>query len=245
MKFVLLFVNRASGHVDHVLEQDMPFKSSSPLQAAPFNDYEVVELGLVDAASWTDLEGSPCSASQHLFQRLGRGRVTGAEVRNWPIGDGSLIEKANVRRIHDVPCTLEGLQARVRRHGPAGIPSVARAWLATVLPPHTASTLGVDIGLPISVLKAAEGIRNRRDPEGGSRMAVLNRMAELQAQNTRKAIERRARAKRDREQAAAAAAAAELAALQAEVRGEREALEREVRDELASLHDTEGNVIDG
>jgi hypothetical protein len=57
----------------------------------------------------------------------------------------------------------------------------ARAWLANVMAPDLVAALGIGRGLPISAMKAAEQLRNQKDPAGGSRMAYLERIAQQES----------------------------------------------------------------
>ena len=80
--------------------------------------------------------------------------------------------------VHATPCTLPGLRERVRQHGPQVIGARVRAWLAAVLPAHVSAELAIARGIPISAIKASEALRIRRDPLAGSRMEILERVAQ-------------------------------------------------------------------
>jgi hypothetical protein len=162
MRFVRVTYGKTSGQVYAVFEQDTPFTSGG--SARPDGEEcETVDLGLVEEQAWTDLDGGPCGPTLHILRRIEAGFHHGVE------------------RVHDCPCTLDGIRARLRAKGPAGIPVKARAWLANILREDHAAAMGIGRGLPVSALKAAEALRNRRDPMGGSRMVYLEAIAQRQA----------------------------------------------------------------
>lgn len=187
MRFVRVTVNLARNRVVSVMEQDTPFQSPAGT-TVDGEECETYDLGAVEDQEWRDGAGRPCGLTRHLLERLERG-------------------DADVRRLHDVPCTLEGLRSRLRERGPSGVPVGVRAWLATVLPPEQATAMGLVRGLPISALKACEALRAARDPHGGSRLAYFERAAHEQASRRAGKELRRRRVRAEREAAQAVAAA--------------------------------------
>lgn len=189
MRFVRASVSHTTNRVVGVVEQDTPFTSAEAgVVTIAGEECETTDLGVVEDQKWTDRDGKPCGLTQHILERLESG-------------------DAGIQRLHDVPCTLDGIRARLRERGPAGIPVRVRAWLATVLPSDQVDALGIARGLPISALKACEAIRTRRDPHGGSRMAYFELVAQCQHETRRAKIERGIRRRTEKEAAIATAAA--------------------------------------
>jgi hypothetical protein len=162
MTFVRAFIGKTSNKVRHVIEQDVPFTTGGTIRCSD-EELEVQDLGFADEHDWKDLEGNPTSPSRHIFLRLERG------------------DETDMPTFHDCPCTMEGIKARLREQGAAGIPVTARAWLANILPPDQVDALGIGTGISIAARLAAEARRNRRDPNGGSRIEVLQRIAQRQS----------------------------------------------------------------
>lgn len=186
MIFVRVAVNLERNEVIGVITEDVPHDAAAI--STPGEACEMIDLGVVDDHEWKTLEGAPCSAAAHIRERLQAARVKPGDLREKRAapelhveGLNGLAAIAEVRAIQDAPCTLEGLRSRLREKGVAGVPVTVRAWLANVLPPHHVDALGIGRALPISAMKAAEALRNRRDPHGGSRMAVLERIAQKQS----------------------------------------------------------------
>jgi hypothetical protein len=207
--FIRALIGKTSNKVRHVQAQSVPFRSAAPIFDSS-EELEVVEVGYAEEHDWKDLEGKPASAAKHVFLRLEN-------------------DHEDMPTIHDCPCTLEGIKARLREKGPAGIPIKARAWLANILPPAHVDATGIGRGIPISARKAAEATRNRQDPTGGSRMPQLERIAQAQADShargMMKARERKAAAiarKEERRAAKAAAAAIETARVTARLKARAE-----------------------
>jgi hypothetical protein len=163
MRFVRVTHNLTRGIVLAVTEQDVPFSREE--HVIPVGEkYAEVDFGVVeDERDWRDATGEPCTLSTYLRERLSVGAHHGIE------------------RLHECPCTFTGINARLRAKGPAGIPVKVRAWLANILPEQQVAAMGIGRGLPISAMKAAEALRNRRDPAGGSRLAHLEGIAQRQS----------------------------------------------------------------
>lgn len=176
MRFVRVVVSHTQNRVVAVLEQDTPFVRGGTAAIAD-EDCETIDLGVVEDQPWTRLDGTPCGVARHILERLESGAP-------------------DVRRIHDAPCTLDGVRARLRERGPAGIPVKVRAWLATTLPPDEVRALGIARGIPVAALKSCDAIRAARDPAGGSRQAYFERITHQQAlrRSARALAKRRARA---------------------------------------------------
>ncbi|MCL4687498.1 MAG: hypothetical protein KJ007_02910 [Burkholderiales bacterium] len=177
MRFVRVVVSQTQNRVVAVLEQDTPFNGGGYVTIAG-EECETQDLGVVEDQSWTRLDGTPCGVTRHLLERLESG-------------------SPDVRRIHDAPCTMDGIKARLRERGPAGIPIKVRAWLATVLPADQVAAMGLARGIPVAALKSCDAIRAARDPDGGSRRLYFERITHRQS-------ERRAAKSLARRRAAAA-----------------------------------------
>jgi hypothetical protein len=197
VRFARAYLRADNGELIAIGESEIPSDHVPAMRLVPNDggpEIQVVveELGLVDDFDPVELDGTACSPSRHLFLRVERDPAGGFRSKGGH----------ELPPILDCPCTLEGLRQRLRERGLAGVPMKARAWLANVLPAHHVDALGLARGLPISALKAAEAIRNRRDPHAGSRMVVLERAAQEQAdahaasnlRSRRRAGERAARA---------------------------------------------------
>ncbi len=96
-------------------------------------------------------------------------------------------------KYYETPCTLPGIQARLRRAGAQGLPSPVRAWLGWMLPPSKLEALGLPYPAP-SVAKALE--RNRRgvpvDGDQPGQIARLTRIAQARSdERSAKALARR------------------------------------------------------
>ena len=160
MKFVRVMVSHTQNRVVAVMVQDAPFDRAR--MTIEGEECETYDLGAVQDQSWTTLDGKQCAPCRHILERL----ETEALV---------------VERIVDVPCTLEGIRARVRARGPTGLPVTVRAWLAATLPEDEVRALGIARGIPVSALKAVEAARSTGDPQGGARQAFYERLAHQQA----------------------------------------------------------------
>lgn len=185
MRFVRVTVSHTRNRVVAVMEQDTPFLTGGHA-TLDGEECETYDLGVVEDQEWTDAQGQPVRMTAHLLEHLESGA-------------------AGIEKLHDCPCTLEGIREHLRARGPAGIPVKVRAWLATVLPDHEVRALGIAAGIPIAALKACEAIRTKRDPAGGSRQAHFERIAERQHTARRGKIERGIRNREGRERAAAEA----------------------------------------
>lgn len=175
MSFIRVFIGRTSNTVRHVIEQDVPFPGEGPMLKASDEELDAVDLGFVDQHDWRDLEGRACSPAQHFFLRLER-------------------DHEDLPKIHDCPCSIEGIKARLRAQGPEGVPIKARAWLANILPADQVAALGIGRGIPLSAIKAAEALRNRKDPGSGSKLPYLERIG-VRHQEQRQRASARARAR--------------------------------------------------
>jgi hypothetical protein len=162
MRFVRITYGRTTQRVVAVFEQDVPFTTGG-YAIDPHEECDVVDLGVAEDQAWTDLDGKKCGPTLHILQRLEAGF------------------HHDVEKLHACPCTIDAIKARLGFWGTRGIPVKVRAWLANVLPEHQVAQMGLARGLPISVMKAAEAMRNRRDPKGGSRMPQLEAIAQRQS----------------------------------------------------------------
>lgn len=207
MSFVRAFIGRDSGAVQHLIETASPFVDDGPMvrvvndRGEPVGEgLDLADLGWMEPTivSYQTLDGRPCSPSRHIFDRL--------KNRPAPTRDELAAGLATLPRFHDCPCCMNGIRARLRAGGPGAIPIMVRAWLATVLPPDQTAEMGIGRGLPISALKACEAIRTRRDPQGGSRLAYFEAVAQRQHEARRVRIERGIRQKAERASAATPAA---------------------------------------
>lgn len=180
MSFVRAFVGRTSNQVQHIIESEIPFKGPGGVirvvneKGEPVGEeLESRDLGWMEPLEKCQtLDGSPCTVARHVFVRI--------ENRPAP-SRAELTAGGDLPRFHDCPCSIEGIKDRLRAKGPAAIPMKARAWLANVLPPDEVAAMGIGRGLPIAAMKAVEALRIKRDPESGSRMFVLERKAQQQA----------------------------------------------------------------
>jgi hypothetical protein len=196
--FVRLYIGRNSGEIRHVVEQDTPFIGAGPALHDSVEPLEAVDLGFAEEHPWTKPDGEPCPASMHFWRRLGHMKLDRAR-EELARGTG-----ATFPRVHDCPCSEEGIAARLRAKGPAGLPVKARAWLANVMNPEKVAAWGIARGIPLSAIKAAEAARVRRDPASGSRVHLIERRVHVFA-----ASQAKSRAKRARKAQARAAATAE------------------------------------
>lgn len=179
MSFVRVFIGRTSNAVRHVAEQDVPFAGAGHVVSDSKEPLDAIDLGFVEHRDWIDLEGNPTCAAHHIFLRLEKNH-------------------AGMPSIHDCPCTIGGIKQRLREQGPAGIPTKARAWLAAVLPEDQVRALGIGDGIPLSVLAAAEALRQRRDPNGGDRLMVLQRRIQQRSDaRSAKALSQRLKKQKD------------------------------------------------
>jgi hypothetical protein len=241
MRFVRVYTRTDTGEIILVAEQELPFAKGAGLQVRheadpPLYEIEMHELGLADHFTPTTLEGAPCNPAHHLRLRIERVPDTAdhaaEDLTHVPMTRFRAIagHEDAVPEFMDVPTTLEGCKAKLRARGGAGcLHPKARAWLALMLPPHEVEALGVH-RTPLTALKALDDMRFRRDPSVGSRRGYYERLirerdAARARTSQRKAAESEARAKA--------------------IAFERVRLEVDRVAELAGMHDTEGNVIDG
>lgn len=160
MSFIRVVVAKASGSVVAVLESDIPFGDRSSYTDSG-QEVDLVDLGFAAPREWIDLDGVPCTPARHVFLRLDR-------------------DHSDMPRIYDVPCTMSGMAAHVRAG--RAVHGVVRAWLAVVLPEHFERLFGKHEDFPLSVIKAAEAMRVRRDPGGpSSRVPMLEGLIHEQA----------------------------------------------------------------
>lgn len=185
MMFVRVALDHTAGEVLAVAQQDTPFESGGLVHCVG-HDCEMVDLGAVDEHPWTDPDtGAPCSPSAHLYHRLRLARVKPRDVKEGRAspelhveGLDGLASVAGVRRIHDCPCTVDGIKQRLRARGPGVLGAKVRAWLYLVLDPAEVAAMGLNRGIPVSALKALDSMRTARDPQVGSRAFVLERLAQ-------------------------------------------------------------------
>src|SRR5260221_10085704 len=208
MIFERLVVSHTRDCINAVLAQDVPFERG--MISAEGEVCEIFDLGVVEDHAWTDRNGATCSVSRHIHERLEDAGTRARDLLERRVsaelhveGLDGLAALLDVRRILDAPCTIETIKDRLRARGLAGIPVVVRAWLATVLPDHHVDAMGVARGVSISAMKAAERLRNKRDPLSGSRLQLLERIA--QRQSDAHAAARLRRKQRDAEAAQLAA----------------------------------------
>lgn len=239
MIFVRLVVSHTRDCINAVMTQDTPFERG--MVEAEGEVCEIFDLGVVEDHAWTDRDGNPCAVHRHVFERLQHSGICARDLLERRVspelhveGTHGLAEVLEVREIIDAPCTIETLHARLRARGPEGVPMKVRAWLTLVMPWEAVQAMGIARGISLSSLRAADSLRRRRDPLGGSFKHVLDAIATAKQDALRRRIERQASEKVAREKAAAAAAALALGELQAERIAE-----------LESMHDTEGNVVNG
>ena len=172
MRFVRYCCHRDTGEILAVFEQETLFDEMTiTIRTA---DGAVVplavhDLGLVDDFLPCTLEGNPCSPAHHLYQRA---------LHRDEFGKLHVTPGAELPALHDCPATSKGIQQRLRERGVEGIPVKARAWLAFMLPPREVEALGVGGGVPVSVFKAFDSLRARRDPGYASRRFLLERIAQ-------------------------------------------------------------------
>jgi hypothetical protein len=182
MRFLRIYTRKDTGEVITVIERESPFTENHPpitmrgRDGTPPFEIEQHEAVAEDfdpalAEYGPTRELRPVSPARHLFERL-RHR-----------GGGKFDAKAGteIPALIDFPASMEKIKTALRSKGPDGVPVKVRAWLANILPPEHVSQLGIARGLPISAMKAAEALRNRRDPAGGSRMEYLNGIAQAQS----------------------------------------------------------------
>jgi hypothetical protein len=188
MRFVRYYTHATTGEVLAVHEQGTPFVDASH---TPPVAHLLHDMGLVEYFEPKALDGSPCTPSTHIFERLLH-RDAGGNLYVYP---GETLPKA-----YACPVSMDALEAHVRDYGAHTIPAVAQAWLTFVMPEHHARRLGVFRGLPLSVVKSLDLIRGKCDSSYGSLRMVLER--KLQAFSDEDA---RARHHRRRIKAAVAA----------------------------------------
>lgn len=187
MRFVRCVVSHSQNRIIAVFEQDVPFLKGGSCEIVG-EECETYDLGAVEDQAWTDAEGKPCSLTRHVLEKLESGN-------------------AGIVRLHDAPCTIEGIRARLRARGPAGLPVKLRAWLAATLPADQVRQLGIARGIPVGTLKACEAIRAARDPAGGSKVPYFERITHAQAVRRSEGELRKRKAKEARQAAVATAAA--------------------------------------
>ncbi len=177
MNFVRVAVNHSTNKVIAVMTSDVPFAAQRVY--TPGQECEMVDLGVIEGEAWEKLDGTPCSLHLYLLERLEN--VEGPPPR--------------IAKIHDVPCTLDGIKQRLRRSGPSGIPVRVRAWLTRILPPDEVEACGIGMGLPLSAIASAEVLRNKRDPGSGSVLPLIQqRIAKVGAGRLARRCARRANA---------------------------------------------------
>lgn len=172
MRFARYWCHRDTGEVLAVLEQETPFEGGEIIARLPDGTIVPVasyDLGLVEDFVPTTLEGESCSPAQHLYQRV---------LHRDDLGTLHVHPGETLPEMHDCPATAEGIRQRLRERGLQGLPAKGRAWLAFMLPPREVEALGVASGIPLSVFKALDTMRSRRDAQYGSRREILERMAQ-------------------------------------------------------------------
>jgi hypothetical protein len=165
MRFVRVTFNRARAEIVGVAQQDTPFHGAGGEMGVSGDDCETFDFGVVQDA------GEPGEPTRAWLEAMRAAPTAEVLARRVDIG----------ARVLDCPCTIDGIKTRLRERGPNAIPVGVRAWLANVLPPDQVAAMGLGRGLPISIQKAMEALRVKRDPAGGSRMFVLERKAQRQA----------------------------------------------------------------
>lgn len=181
MRFLRVYTRKDTGEIVAVFERDSPFighecemthrgDGTAPFELEEFG--AVAEDFVPETAEYgVNREMQPMSPARHLFERM---RHEGGGVFSAKPGQ-------SMPALLDCPSTLDTIKARLRAQGPQAVPVKVRAWLANILPRDQVAALGIGRGLPISAMKAAEAVRNRRDPAGGSRLEHLERVAQRQS----------------------------------------------------------------
>lgn len=177
MRFVRILMSSARAEPMAAMVQDTPFDRACVTFDVPC---ETFDLGIVDETKWVSIDGTPCSAAQYFVQRVEKHPLADThpdapKIRIKPEFAG------DVNCAPGAPCTVAGIKQRLRERGPSGLPANVRAWLTAILPDDQVRALGIASGVPISTLIAAEMLRERRDPSGGSRVYVLQRKAQHRA----------------------------------------------------------------
>jgi hypothetical protein len=173
-----------------VVEQDVPFGDKDGIRGVGVETM-VRDVGCVLGDRWVDDAGNPCSLSQLLFSRLSHvgPRMVTEELLKEALPDklaAWVSEECKVRLIAS-PCTLNNIRAAIREGGIEAIPVLVRAWLTAILPDDQVRELAVWQRVPLSALGAMERLRQKRDPDGGSRVFVTERRIQ-QESNARSAI---------------------------------------------------------
>lgn len=169
MRFVRAYVHSDTGELVNITEQEAPFDKVhvSVSDDVPFT-LEVHDLGMAEDFVPSHPEtGEPCSPAYHLY-----GRMECAPDKSFKAKAGH-----ELPNIIACPITVEGLRTFVAKNGPKALHPKVRAWVSHIAP-HHALALGIDKGIPISVHKALDDMRTRRDPAVGSRRFIFERLAQ-------------------------------------------------------------------
>lgn len=180
MIFVRVTISHTTGRVLAVFSQDTPYTQGGEALIEG-EDCETLDLGVVDDGPWTDANGDPCALGEYVLARLQKKSKAAEPQKLKAATADEFAELAELPRVMDSPCTVRGIKQRLRERGPAGLPVTVRAWLANVLPPDEVQAMGIARGIPLSAIKSAERLRNKRDPSGGSRLFALERKTQQRA----------------------------------------------------------------
>lgn len=197
MRFIKAFTHQETGELRHVRTSDLPFDEDDPPihEIGPSGrlEFDVHELGAAEHFAPAHAEtGARCSPAAHLFQRLEAIPGAPLELRGWARFRVRAGCEPHVPAFHDVPTTLEGLRAHLRRKGLGAVPERVAHWLEFV-----GALSGDEMlahGLPrITIARAAEfdAIWLARHPSAGSRLEVFKR--QIRERATLRAAARRAR----------------------------------------------------
>jgi hypothetical protein len=186
MIFVRISINHDTGALAGVIAQDTPFHLGGRI------DLDGAQCQLMDLGC---LDDTPGHAASHVRERI---EAHIADLRG--LTPAEIAAAAGLRML-PVKCSLAGIRQQLRERGAKALPMRVRAWLTLTLPDETVRALGpIWEGVPLSALASMERLRNRRDPQGGSRIEVIER--EIQRRSDARSA--RALARRKANEAAAA-----------------------------------------
>ena len=186
MRFVRVFIDRATGEPVEVHESELPIGAWLRDQDGEFPFYD---LGLMADFNAKTVDGAKCSPAQAIRER----------IEKHPHADShpdapKLRFKADSRLPKAVfcPCGVEDIKSHLRANGHERMPSIALAWLARVLPPDSISAIGAKSRVSLAMLKSMEG--NRRNLIDGGQKAHFERHIQRQSDaRSAIALERRKR----------------------------------------------------
>lgn len=179
MNFFRLYVGRQSGKVRHVMEQDTPFDVAGITEGEGGEELDVVDVGFVVRHTWTvhapgeAVHGKRCAAAHHIWTRIGHHEM--AHSLTLEQARDVLRGHPEMPKVHDSPCSIEGMRERIRRRGVKSIPAAVRVWLTATQPPHVVDSLGIAAGVPLSAIKAAVRLHLAHDPHRADFTANLER----------------------------------------------------------------------